>query len=269
MGKDENGLATFGAISANSVPPWQPPPGPNVPTLGAYIREFKTLRWYRLQGRRDRHKGWVYFISDGTAVKVGFARSVPHRLKALQTSHHVPLKVIARFRGSFDDENSVHHHLRSDRIRREWFKRTPAMDALIASLRILESPVAYGVLSISDVLDRRRMEELMDVLRSDTRRKIQPVIKAKPVPKPKAISRRKECKALADQIAAQAKPYLDEMPAELRRVVRHAELSARFSMASKAFTYPGCVQNYVKADLAAYAAQFPAWLAGRNALPAA
>lgn len=69
-----------------------------------------------------RPHGFVYFISAGDAIKIGFASKVTNRLKALQTSTHNNLTLLAQAPGNSLLERRYHHQFREYRIRGEWFR---------------------------------------------------------------------------------------------------------------------------------------------------
>ena len=91
-------------------------------------------RYYLKRDRRER--GFVYFITDEIAIKIGFSTFVEARRAALESGPHLPLRLIAQFPGSPTDERAVHAHLAHLRISpdREWFRPSPDIDAFIAEL---------------------------------------------------------------------------------------------------------------------------------------
>lgn len=54
-------------------------------------------------------------------VKVGVAIDVQARIRSLQTGNPDQLHLITEFPGTPGEEASVHHHLRKERVRGEWF----------------------------------------------------------------------------------------------------------------------------------------------------
>ena len=72
-------------------------------------------------------KYWLYAITDGQDVKLGFSSNVQNRLKALQTSQAPNLKVLWKFytgRGrltAMNAEKCLHRHCKKYRISGEWF----------------------------------------------------------------------------------------------------------------------------------------------------
>lgn len=71
--------------------------------------------------------GYVYFISDGEAIKVGFTTRKPeNRLNEMQTGSSNKLRLIGSFPGSKNDEHRIHKmwsYLKSDGGT-EWFDVT-------------------------------------------------------------------------------------------------------------------------------------------------
>ncbi|MEZ2132531.1 MULTISPECIES: GIY-YIG nuclease family protein [unclassified Sinorhizobium] len=65
---------------------------------------------------------YVYFITDGEAIKIGKANNPKSRLSGLQTSHHKPLRILALIPGSEETERALHWKFERHRIRGEWFK---------------------------------------------------------------------------------------------------------------------------------------------------
>lgn len=67
---------------------------------------------------RDR----IYFITDGTAVKIGWTNRKPERrLIALQLGNPRDLEIIATVDGDRDDEQWLHSFLSEFHLRGEWF----------------------------------------------------------------------------------------------------------------------------------------------------
>lgn len=85
----------------------------------------------------DNH-GHVYFIGDGTAIKIGFSENVARRLRSIQTGHHLPLKILGTIPASAIDELTVHARFAHLRLRGEWFRIDPELLAFIEETR--ESP---------------------------------------------------------------------------------------------------------------------------------
>lgn len=75
-----------------------------------------------LAAANDNAVSYVYFITDGEAVKIGKANNPKSRLAGLQTSHHKPLRFIATMPGGSELERELHRVFSRFRIRGEWFK---------------------------------------------------------------------------------------------------------------------------------------------------
>lgn len=89
-------------------------------------------------------RGYVYVMSDGTAVKIGVSKHRPdkQRLRQLQTGNARPIKVItSRYVEGYEDvEREAHRRLEGRRVLGEWFDVTPTqaiavLDAVIAERR--------------------------------------------------------------------------------------------------------------------------------------
>jgi hypothetical protein len=78
--------------------------------------------------------GYVYVIgaAGSDLVKIGYARNVESRLSDLQCGSPLKLYVVAKFRGSREDEAHAHRHFAPFRRHGEWFTsevRRSAQDA--------------------------------------------------------------------------------------------------------------------------------------------
>lgn len=78
--------------------------------------------------------GRIYFISDGRAIKIGFALDANKRLKALQVAHYIPLLLIGSCAGRQSKEFEFHERLKAHRILGEWFAIHADVFALINEL---------------------------------------------------------------------------------------------------------------------------------------
>lgn len=68
--------------------------------------------------------GYVYFISDGEAVKIGFSEKPLRRIKGLQSGHPKPLTLLGTIPASVMDEMALHKRFDHLRIQGEWFRAT-------------------------------------------------------------------------------------------------------------------------------------------------
>ena len=66
--------------------------------------------------------GFVYFMSDGEAIKIGKANDIKARLSGLQTSTHRPISVLGAVAGGYRKERLLHRMFADRRLRGEWFE---------------------------------------------------------------------------------------------------------------------------------------------------
>lgn len=79
--------------------------------------------------------GSVYFVTDGDAIKIGFAKNLRERLRLLQVSHHFPLFLIAAISGTRNDEAMLHGRFSDLRLRGEWFQISSKITHAIGEFR--------------------------------------------------------------------------------------------------------------------------------------
>lgn len=84
-----------------------------------------------LAAANDNAINYVYFITDGEAIKIGKANNPKSRLSGLQTSHYKPLRVLATMPGGEELERELHRAFDAFRIRGEWFKDCREIRAFI------------------------------------------------------------------------------------------------------------------------------------------
>lgn len=65
----------------------------------------------------------TYIIKGGHKVKIGVSKNVPERLKQLQTSRSMELRVIHVFNGNLEKE--LHKQFADYRLKGEWFSAEP------------------------------------------------------------------------------------------------------------------------------------------------
>lgn len=68
--------------------------------------------------------GFVYFIRNGSSVKIGFTTSIRSRVKNIQTACADPLEVLMVMPGTDETEKFFHTMFRDYRIGGEWFSLT-------------------------------------------------------------------------------------------------------------------------------------------------
>lgn len=90
----------------------------------------------------------VYFIQYGAGgpIKIGVAGNISRRVAALQTGSPEPLVVLATMPGGKSEEARLHHLLRQDRHRGEWFAPTARVLGAVALAKkgILPDDVGEG-----------------------------------------------------------------------------------------------------------------------------
>lgn len=85
--------------------------------------------------------GWVYFISCNYQyfpIKIGWASNVKTRMSSLQCALPYQVVLLAAFRGSIDDERRLHIGFNTDRLKGEWFSRSPELMNLVERCKIKE-----------------------------------------------------------------------------------------------------------------------------------
>ncbi len=87
--------------------------------------------------------GYVYFIADDDAIKIGYSLCPEGRLADIQANTSRPLRLLAKVCGSMDDERRLHDHFAEYRIKGEWFRLN---DRLKDMLRQIDE---YGLLYAS------------------------------------------------------------------------------------------------------------------------
>lgn len=86
------------------------------------------------RGNADR-LGYVYFVTDGNAVKIGFSEIPSQRIADLQSSCPAKLERLALIKGSIRDEQALHRKFHALRLHGEWFTLTPELRSQIAMLQ--------------------------------------------------------------------------------------------------------------------------------------
>lgn len=76
--------------------------------------------------------GFVYFITDGDVIKIGYSICPRDRLRGLQTSNHKGLWIIDFAPGTTGDEGRLHRRFSETRLSGEWFQSSPELLALIS-----------------------------------------------------------------------------------------------------------------------------------------
>lgn len=83
----------------------------------------------------QKYTGYIYFISNGESVKIGFSKDPEKRLKNLQTANPVELKLLYFEKGNSNIESRLHKLFSKDRIQGEWFNFSDEILEFIDSKR--------------------------------------------------------------------------------------------------------------------------------------
>lgn len=77
----------------------------------------------------------VYFIgTSGGFVKIGYTANLRRRLTAIKTSTHARVTLLAAVPGGREIESDYHARFAEARVRREWFRKTPQIEAELTVL---------------------------------------------------------------------------------------------------------------------------------------
>jgi hypothetical protein len=66
--------------------------------------------------------GFIYFVTDGYAVKIGWSKNPSKRLGDMQVVHHRTLRIIGSLWGVKSSEALLHARFKHLHIRGEWFR---------------------------------------------------------------------------------------------------------------------------------------------------
>lgn len=85
--------------------------------------------------RYPKNEYYVYFARAGGMMKIGCSRKPVERL--VQIAEWIPFQIelVAVLPGAFDMETALHAHFAADWSHLEWFKVTPAMEAMVADIK--------------------------------------------------------------------------------------------------------------------------------------
>lgn len=80
------------------------------------------------KGHREGKQGYVYCISDGEYVKVGYSTNPEARVPELQTGNARTLTLLGAIPGTVSDEKALHIKYIKNNVLQEWFE--PVSDLL-------------------------------------------------------------------------------------------------------------------------------------------
>lgn len=91
------------------------------------VNEFNRQEIGEKIRKRAVDKYYLYAISDGIAIKLGYSKNVPRRLKEMQTGQSAKMSIVWKyFVGATEKlaaqaERKLHRYCKKHRIRGEWF----------------------------------------------------------------------------------------------------------------------------------------------------
>ncbi len=99
--------------------------------LAGALREWQSTG--KLQKARARFRlGTIYFAKAGERVKIGFSGDADRRVTSMQVGSAEPIELLGTMTGTEAMERHLHHRFRALRIRGEWFRLDPRLQAYIA-----------------------------------------------------------------------------------------------------------------------------------------
>jgi Meiotically up-regulated gene 113 len=81
------------------------------------------------RGQRQGNQGYVYCITDGEYIKIGYSTKPEARLAELQTGNARKLSLVGSKPGTVEDEAALHQKYIEHNVLQEWFR----LDAAILS----------------------------------------------------------------------------------------------------------------------------------------
>lgn len=100
-------------------------------------------------------QGFVYFLTDGEAIKIGFAKNPAKRLADLQIAQSFELVMIATFSAPKYQERIVHNMFKHLHIRGEWFRIDSAITDYIDDLEEQGFVVPVSEHAVNAYLEKR------------------------------------------------------------------------------------------------------------------
>jgi hypothetical protein len=100
-------------LHAPPPPPPEPKPPPALPAAVTELPE------------PNGAPGYVYFITDGELVKIGYSEQLPRRLAGLQTANPRQLRLVKAIPGTVEDEALLHDRHQPHHVRGEWYRAEP------------------------------------------------------------------------------------------------------------------------------------------------
>lgn len=76
----------------------------------------------------------IYFLLLGGRIKIGTAKRVQGRVRAIETHTPDPVTLLGVIDGGYPLERAIHEHLRAYRVHREWFRNCREVREAIADI---------------------------------------------------------------------------------------------------------------------------------------
>lgn len=109
---------------------------------------------------KPRDRGWVYFMTDGTEIKVGWSGDVERRRYRVQQDRGKPVTIITKFPGTEMDESVLKAVLAGFRTSGEWHQDDPYVRDVMALLHKWRRFILGRSVTIRDVIEERTGEAL-------------------------------------------------------------------------------------------------------------
>lgn len=97
------------------------------------LEPAKPKRKDRPEPSPEKSQTYVYFVSDGSSIKIGISVDPESRVASLQTSHPSRLVLLGTQKGDHQLERHLHARFCAYRQLGEWFQDTPAIREHIAN----------------------------------------------------------------------------------------------------------------------------------------
>lgn len=107
--------------------------------FAAYSKCLQSLAKIGTVPPKRSRRGYVYFLSGGHVVKIGFAKSVQSRFQSVCSTAPFPLELAAYARGTMEDEADLHRKFRRAHAHGEWFHAAPELMAYIEAVKKAQS----------------------------------------------------------------------------------------------------------------------------------
>jgi hypothetical protein len=100
--------------------------------------------------------GFVYFITDNYAIKIGWSLTPAARMANLQTSHHRDLRMIGSITGVKRHEKMLHERFKHLHIRGEWYRNDGELHDFLEGMKDEGRFVDFNEHEMDRKMDRLR-----------------------------------------------------------------------------------------------------------------